>query len=111
MNGLTSVDATERLSRIGPNALPDVMAVGQLVLTYPSRHTWTRPLLNGYLHAAVVGGAAIQIVAAWMPFVSNLLGNASIPGELWIVVLGGALCAWAAAETLSRLIWSDAQRA
>ena len=32
------------------------MAVGQLFLTYPSRHTWMRPLPNTYLHAAVIAG-------------------------------------------------------
>jgi P-type Ca2+ transporter type 2C len=85
-----------------------LMAVGQLLVTYPSRHTWIRPLSNGYLHAAVIGGAAIQFGAAWIPFVSHLLGDARIPAELWIVVFGGALGAWAAAETLSRLIWSAA---
>jgi Ca2+-transporting ATPase len=36
------------------------MAVGQLFLTYPSRHTWMRRLANPYLHAAVVGSVAIQ---------------------------------------------------
>ena len=53
------------------------MAVGQLFLTYPSRHTWMRPLSNPYLHAAVVGGIGIQLAAASMPFVSNLLGSAA----------------------------------
>ena len=32
------------------------MAIGQLLLTYPSRHTWVNPLPNAYLHAAVAGG-------------------------------------------------------
>jgi P-type Ca2+ transporter type 2C len=80
------------------------MAVSQLVLTYASRHTWTRPLANGYLHAAVIGGAAIQFAAGWVPFLSKMLGDARLPAELWIVVFGGALTAWAVAETLSRLI-------
>jgi len=35
------------------------MAVGQLFLTYPSRHTWRRPLPNPYFHAAVIAGVAI----------------------------------------------------
>jgi len=81
------------------------MAIGQLLLTYPSRHTWTRPLPNMHLHAAVMAGIAIQIAAAWLPFTADLLGNADIPIELWGVVLGGALLAWGLAEALSRIAW------
>ena len=43
------------------------MAVGQLLLTYPSRHTWMRPLPNRYLHAAVIVGVTIQVAAASLP--------------------------------------------
>jgi Ca2+-transporting ATPase len=81
------------------------MAVGQLFLTYPSRHTWMRPLPNVYLHAAVIAGVGIQFAAASLPFTSELLGNAAIPVELWGVVFGGALLAWGLAEAGSRLAW------
>jgi Ca2+-transporting ATPase len=81
------------------------MAVGQLFLTYPSRHTWMRPLPNAYLHAAVIAGVAIQFAAASLPFTSELLGNAAIPVELWGVVFGGALLAWGLAEACARLAW------
>ena len=81
------------------------MAIGQLFLTYPSRHTWIRPLTNRYLHAAVVGGVAIQVAAASVPFVSNLLGNAALPVELWTVVLVAALGSWGLAEVISRVVW------
>jgi Ca2+-transporting ATPase len=86
------------------------MAVGQLFLTYPSRHTWTRPLGNRHLHVAVLGGIGIQFAAASVPVVSNLLGNASIPLELWGVVSGAALLSWALAETVSRVVWRAAAR-
>jgi Ca2+-transporting ATPase len=82
-----------------------LMAVGQLVLTYPSRHTWMRPLPNPYLHAAVLAGVAIQVAAASLPFMSELLGHAGIPLELWGVVFGGALLAWGLAEVCARLAW------
>jgi P-type Ca2+ transporter type 2C len=81
------------------------MAVGQLLLTYPSRHTWMRPLPNRYLHAAVVGGVAVQVAAASLPFTSNLLGRAAIPVELWGVVFGGALLAWGLAELSAHVAW------
>jgi len=81
------------------------MAIGQLLLVYPCRHTWMRPLSNRYLHIAVIAGAGIQLVAAFLPFTAELLGNATIPLELWIVVVGGALTAWGLAEGYSRLSW------
>jgi Ca2+-transporting ATPase len=81
------------------------MAVGQLFLTYPSRHTWMHPLPNGYLHAAVIAGVLIQLTAASLPFASELLGQAAIPLELWGVVFGGALLAWGLAEVCSRFAW------
>jgi Ca2+-transporting ATPase len=86
------------------------MAVGQLFLTYPSRHTWMRPLPNAYLHAAVVAGVAIQLAAATLPFTSDLLGNAAIPVELWGVVFGAALLAWGLAEACARVAWRQHAR-
>jgi Ca2+-transporting ATPase len=86
------------------------MAIGQLFLTYPSRHTWTRPLSNRYLHAAVVGGIAIQFLAASMPLVSNMLGKAAIPPELWTVVFVAAFVSWGLAELMARLVWRHAVR-
>jgi Ca2+-transporting ATPase len=84
------------------------MAIGQLLLTYPSRRTSMQPLPNMYLHAAVMAGIGVQVAAAWLPFASDLLGNARIPLELWSLVLGGALLAWALAEFISRMAWRRA---
>ncbi len=81
------------------------MAIGQLFLTYPSRHTWTRPLANPYLHAAVGGGLVIQLAAGSLPVVSNMLGHATLPSELWIAVFGGAFVAWALSELIARFVW------
>jgi Ca2+-transporting ATPase len=86
------------------------MAVGQLVMTYPSRHTSTRPLSNSYLHAAVLTAVGIQIGAASLPFSAELLGNAAIPIELWVIVFGGALVAWGLAEASSRFVWRQVAR-
>jgi P-type Ca2+ transporter type 2C len=81
------------------------MAIGQLFLTYPSRHTLMRPLPNWYLHAAVLGGVGVQFAAASVPFVSNLLGSAALPMELWAVVIAASLGSWGIAELISRLVW------
>jgi hypothetical protein len=68
-----------------------------------------RPLANPYLHAAVVGGVAIQLAAASLPAVSNLLGNAAIPVELWGVVFGGAFVSWALSEVIARIVWRNGE--
>jgi P-type Ca2+ transporter type 2C len=81
------------------------MAIGQLFLVYPSRQTATRPPANLYLHGAVFAGVAVQLVAASLPVTSGLLGNASLPPELWLFVFAGAVLAWAAAEMISRAVW------
>jgi Ca2+-transporting ATPase len=81
------------------------MAIGQLLLTYPSRQTWTRPLPNIYLHVAVIVGIGVQFAAAWIPFSARLLGNASIPIEIWSLVFGAAFLAWGLAQALSRFLW------
>jgi hypothetical protein len=78
------------------------------LLTYPSRHTWMRPLSNRYLHLAVVGGIGIQLAAASAPFVSDLLGSAALPLELWAVVFAAALGSWGLAEFISRVVWRQA---
>jgi Ca2+-transporting ATPase len=84
-----------------------LMAIGQLLLTYPSRHALAQPLRNPYLHAAVLVGIGIQIAAASLPLTAGLLGNATIPTELWALVFAAALLAWALAEAISRLAWRD----
>jgi Ca2+-transporting ATPase len=86
-----------------------VMAIGQLFLTYPSRHTWMRPLANPYLNAAVLGGVAIQFAAASVPIVSNMLGNAAIPIGLWAAVFVCAFVAWALSEVIARFVWRNSK--
>jgi Ca2+-transporting ATPase len=81
------------------------MAVGQLLLTYPSRHTHMHPLPNKYLHGAVLAGIAIQFAAASSPLFADLLGNAGIPIELWGLVFVAAFLSWGLAEVFSRLAW------
>jgi P-type Ca2+ transporter type 2C len=81
------------------------MAIGQLLLTYPARHTWMRPLPNMLLHVAVGAGILVQIAAAAVPFVADLLGQAHIPIELWALVFGMALLAWALSEAIAQVAW------
>jgi Ca2+-transporting ATPase len=87
------------------------MAVGQLLLTYPSRHTWTNPLPNPYLHAAVLGGIAVQLAAGVLPGVAALLGRADLPVALWGLVFGAAGLSWAIAEVWARHVWRQGRPA
>lgn len=45
-----------------------------------------------YLHAAVVGGVAIQFAAASVPAVSIMLDNAAIPVEFCAVLFVRRVC-------------------
>jgi Ca2+-transporting ATPase len=81
------------------------MAIGQLLLTYPARHTWMRPLPNRALHVAVVAGIAVQVLASLMPLTAGLLGNAAIPAALWALVAGMAVLAWGFSEAVARIAW------
>ena len=81
------------------------MAIGQLLLTYPARHTWMRPLPNRWLHLAVGAGIAVQVAAGEIPFMADLLGNAAVPLTVWPIVFGGALLAWALIEGIALLAW------
>jgi Ca2+-transporting ATPase len=85
------------------------MAIGQLFLTYPARHTWLRPLSNRYLHGAVAVGIAIQLVAS-TPVFSGLLATAAMPVELWAAVSVAAVGSWGFAELISRWVWRHPPR-
>jgi Ca2+-transporting ATPase len=81
------------------------MAIGQLLLTYPARRSRTLPRPNPYLHGAVVGGVLLQVAAAALPWTSQMLGGASIPAPLWIIVVASSVISWAACTAIARLVW------
>ena len=85
------------------------MAIGQLLYTYPARRSATAPLPNTVLHGAVAAGVAIQVLAAWLPVTSTLLGGAWLPWPLWGLVAGMAMVSWAGAESLARIVWRAAR--
>ena len=85
------------------------MAVGQLLYTYPARRSRSLPRPNHVLHAAVALGVVVQIVAAWIPVTSALLGGAWLPAPLWLLVGATALVSWASAETIARVVWHAAR--
>jgi Ca2+-transporting ATPase len=82
------------------------MALGQLLLTFPARHTAVRPRRNWYLYAAAAGGVVVQFTAGTTPLLASVLGQASMPLELWGVVLTGAAAVCAMGELIARAVWS-----
>jgi Ca2+-transporting ATPase len=82
-----------------------LMAIGQLLLTFPSRHSRVQALPNGYLYAAVAGGITLQLATGALPWTSTLLGHVALPSELWAVVAGAAVVNLGAATALARWLW------
>jgi Ca2+-transporting ATPase len=81
------------------------MAIGQLLMTYPSRRTRTQPLANPVLHAAVAAGILIQLGTAWWPPAARLLGNAAVPAQLWLAIGGLAILAWGLSHGIAAIVW------
>ncbi len=87
------------------------MAVGQLFLTYPSRHTWTHPLPNRYLHAAVLGrhghSAGGRLAAPDLPAPRE---RHRFPRRSGCWCSRAAGLSWALAEGISRVVWREKGR-
>ena len=81
------------------------MAIGQLLMTYPSRVSATRPLPNRALHVAVAFGIVLQVLVAGVPGVSAVFGDVTLPLALWTLVFGGAGLSWALSAGLARWLW------
>jgi Ca2+-transporting ATPase len=81
------------------------MAVGQLLMTYPARRTRAQPLANPALHAAVALGILVQAGTAWWPPAALLLGNASVPSELWMAIGALAVVALALSHVIAAAVW------
>jgi Ca2+-transporting ATPase len=81
------------------------MALGQLVLTYASRHTALRPLNNPALHWAVGVAWLLQIGVGWWPPTMQLLETVILTPVGWLVAALAAVVAWAVAELVARRMW------
>ncbi len=81
------------------------LAIKQLFLTYPSRHTFTRPLANPILMWVVLLGIALQLFIGFLPATTRALGAVVLPLELWGLVIVASLLVWGLAEVINCLIW------
>jgi Ca2+-transporting ATPase len=77
-------------------------SMAQLVFAYPSRRLTLKPLRNTFLHVAVVGGIALQVLTAFVPPLRTLLGLVPIDLNVWLMIAAGVLWSWAVAELVGR---------
>jgi Ca2+-transporting ATPase len=83
------------------------MAVGQLLFAYPARRTGVSPGPNRVLHLAILLGVLAQLPILLVPGLRQAFNVVLGPEVMWLVIAGGALLAWAAAELGGRLVWKN----
>jgi Ca2+-transporting ATPase len=80
------------------------LTVAQLAIVYPARRVGARPASNPLLHAAVAGGAVLQVATVLLPPLRRLLGLVPLAPPAWVAVLAGVVLAWAGAEAVARRV-------
>ncbi len=85
-------------------------SIAQLVFAYPARHVQVFPLVNGWLHAAVVLGIVLQVATVLVQSLRLLLGLEPLGVEAFLWVAGSVLVTWAVAEAVSHMMWRRSGR-
>ena len=83
------------------------MAAGQLLFAYPARQTALRPPSNPVLHLAIAVSLAAQLPLVLVPALRSAFGTVPLPPIAWACVAGSVTLAWAIAQALSWLVWSE----
>jgi Ca2+-transporting ATPase len=81
------------------------LAAGQLLFTYPARHTDLRPPPNPAVHLAVAVGFAAQVIVVSIPALMEAFETVPLPFAAWIWVGASVVVSWGLAELVSHLIW------
>ncbi len=81
-------------------------AIAQLVFAYPVRHLHVKPLANHWLHAAVVGGAVLQIAVVFFEPMSGLLGLTPLRAAELAAVAIAVFLSWGLAEAVGAVLRS-----
>ncbi len=81
-------------------------SIAQLVFAYPSRRISVLPRFNGWLHLAVLLGAALQILTITLPTLRLMLGLEPLDLSALAWMVGGVLLSWLVAEVYSRASWA-----
>jgi Ca2+-transporting ATPase len=72
-------------------------SVGKLVTAYPSRRAVRGRPKNWTLHASVIGGIVLQLLAVFVPGLRHFLGLARLDGRELLVVAVAVVATWATA--------------
>lgn len=81
------------------------LTAGQLMYTYPARHTYLRPKPNPFVHWAVAGSLVLQVGVATIPALMVTFHTVAIPLRNWFLVGAAVVAVYALAELTNRVIW------
>jgi len=73
-------------------------SMAQLVFAYPSRRLTLHPRPNAFLHVAVLGGIALQVLTVLLAPLRTLLGLVPVDLAVSLLIAAGVLWSWAVAE-------------
>ncbi len=79
-------------------------AVAQLAFAYPARRLGGPVVHNRWLHAAVIGGIAVQLAALLVPPLREGLGLAALDAAGLALVGAAAALTWGGAELINRVL-------
>jgi Ca2+-transporting ATPase len=78
------------------------MTIGQLVYAYPSRRLHGAPASNLALHASIVLGVGLQLLAVLVPWLRALLGLETLDAAAFLVLVAAVATSWSGAEAYAR---------
>ena len=81
------------------------MAVGQLFYTYPARRSDTAPSRNPWVHWAVAGSLALQVLVLILEPLRAAFDTVPLPPRTVLLVAVAAALAWLGAELIARFSW------
>ncbi|MBM3392120.1 MAG: HAD-IC family P-type ATPase [Betaproteobacteria bacterium] len=77
-------------------------SLAQLVFAYPSRRISAAPLPNPLLHAAVLFGVVLQVLAVALPGLRDMLGLEMVDWRATAAMFAAVLLSWGVAEAVGR---------
>lgn len=83
-----------------------VLAAGQLLFTYPARHTDVHPPPNWVLHATVALSVAVQPLTVLVPGLRPVFGTVPLPVSVWAWLAASLAVSWGAAWIVGRWVWA-----
>ena len=76
--------------------------IAEVLFAYPSRRLTLNPQRNTFLHVAVLGGMALQVLTVLIEPLRALLGLVPLDLTVSLIIAAGVLGSWAVAELVGR---------